>query len=102
MYSYLDFAVIIKAHSYKSLALTFSVCLVDFRWLTGVTLAHFIDGTDPETIRHVRPQREAGVLLIPTNSLQLLPTPLLQVLVLKLNQILWRKSNQEVTENDRR
>lgn len=86
----LNLTVTEKTCCYTTLALTFSECAVDFRWLTRITLAHFIDGNDSETVGHVGPQREDSMLLVPAYSHQLFPTPLLQVLVLKLNDILCR------------
>lgn len=57
--------------------LTFGSCVVDFRRLAGVTLAHVIYGNNPEAVGHVGPQREASTLLVSCYSLQLFPTPLL-------------------------
>lgn len=54
----------LKTCGYKTLALTLSKCVVGFRWLARVTLAHIIDGNDPETVGHVGPQREASTLLV--------------------------------------
>lgn len=34
----------------KAMALTFSRCVVEFRRLAGVTLAHVVDSNDPETV----------------------------------------------------
>lgn len=82
---------------YKTLILTFSGCVVDFRWLARAALAHIIDGNYPEAVGHVGPQREASMRLVSSHSLQLFPTPLLRTLVLKLNHILCR----ERTKNSR-
>lgn len=75
----------------KTLALTCSRCVVDFRWLAGIALTHIIDGNDPETVGHIGPQGEACMLIGPFYSFQLFPTPLLQALVLKLNHIVCRQ-----------
>lgn len=84
-----------KTCGYKTLALTFSRCVVDFRWLAGMALAHIIDGSDPETVGHVGPQREASTLLVSSYSLQHFPTHLFCTLVLKLNNILCRERRKE-------
>ncbi len=84
-----------KTCGYKKLALTFSKCVMDFRWLAGVALAHIIDGNYPETVGHVGPKREASTLLVSSYSLQLFPTTLLRTLVLKLNHILCRERKKE-------
>lgn len=91
----MGFPLRMKTCGYKTLILTFSRCVVDFRWLAGVALAHIIDGNYPETVGHVGPQREGSMLLVSSYSLQLFPTPLLQTLVLKLNHILCRERAKE-------
>jgi len=68
---------------------------VDFRWLAGATLSYIIDGSNPETVRHVGPQREASALIVSCYSLQLFPTTLFQALVLKLNYKLCRTRKKE-------
>lgn len=84
-----------KTCAYKTLALTFSRCVVDVRWLAWVAFAHIIDGNDPETVGHVWPQWEASMLLVTSYSLQLFPTPLHRTLVLKFNHILCRERKRE-------
>lgn len=70
------------------MAFTFGRCVVDFRWFAGVTLTHFVDGNDTETVGYVRPQAEDNTILVSFYSLQLFPTPPYQTLVLKLNNVL--------------
>lgn len=91
-----------KTWGCKTPFLTFSKCVVDFRWLAGVALAHIIDGNDTETVGHVGPKREASMLLFSSCPLQLFPTPLLRTLVLELNHILCREREKRVKEGWRK
>lgn len=93
------FILRLKAWGYKTLALTLSKCVVGFWWLARVTLAHIIDGNDPETVGHVGPKREASPLLVSWDSLQLFPASLLRTLVLKLYHILCREGKRESGRN---
>lgn len=84
--------------------LTFSLCVVDFRWLAGVAFTHGINGNDPETVGHVGLQREDNTLLVSGYFHQFFQTPFLGTLVLKLNHILCRdkKECQGVMDRDGR
>lgn len=77
-----------KPCAHKTLALTFSSCVVNLRWLAWLAFTHIIDGNDPETVGHVWPQSEASVRLFTPDYLQLFPDPLCRTLVLKFDHIL--------------
>lgn len=88
-------------HLVKKTPITFSRCVVDVRWLAGVTYAQIIDSNDPETVRHVGPQREDCMHLVTFYSIHLLPAPLLQTLILKFNHILCRQKKNKINFKSR-